>query len=165
MLGAYAVGKTRMVRRYVESIFDEKYLITLGVKIDKIRVALDDREVQLILGTSREPRIAFRCLLPTSREPRATSWSSTGRAATPWKWLSIWSTRSGKISVRFPLWSFSTRQTWFEEWEVSDQMLEPLREFQCPILKSSAKTGTGVKETFEALTRRLVQGLEPGPSS
>ena len=49
MLGAYSVGKTSMVRRYVESIFDEKYLITLGVKIDKIRVALDDREVQLIL--------------------------------------------------------------------------------------------------------------------
>ncbi len=30
MLGAYAVGKTSLVRRYVESIFDEKYLITLG---------------------------------------------------------------------------------------------------------------------------------------
>ena len=44
MLGAYSVGKTSLVRRYVESIFDERYLITLGVKIDKIRVALEDRE-------------------------------------------------------------------------------------------------------------------------
>ena len=34
MLGAYSVEKTSMVRRYVESIFDEKYLIELGVKID-----------------------------------------------------------------------------------------------------------------------------------
>ena len=49
MLGAYAVGKTSLARRYVESIFDEKYLITIGVKIDTTRVALDDQEVELML--------------------------------------------------------------------------------------------------------------------
>ena len=38
MLGAYGVGKTSLVRRYVKSIFDEKYLITVGVTIDKARV-------------------------------------------------------------------------------------------------------------------------------
>jgi hypothetical protein len=35
MLGASAVGKTSLVARYVQSIFSEKYLTTVGVKIDR----------------------------------------------------------------------------------------------------------------------------------
>lgn len=35
MLGAYGAGKTSLVRRFVESIFDERYQTTVGVKIDK----------------------------------------------------------------------------------------------------------------------------------
>ncbi|MDA1044441.1 MAG: GTP-binding protein, partial [Verrucomicrobia bacterium] len=31
MLGSAAVGKTSMVRRYVESIFSDRYLATVGV--------------------------------------------------------------------------------------------------------------------------------------
>ena len=32
LLGATGVGKTSLVRRFVQSAFDEKYLTTLGVK-------------------------------------------------------------------------------------------------------------------------------------
>ena len=45
MLGSWGVGKTSLVRQYVEQAFDEKYLSTLGVKIDKKRVQLEDQEV------------------------------------------------------------------------------------------------------------------------
>ena len=34
MLGGFAVGKTSLVSRFVHSIFSEKYLTTIGVKID-----------------------------------------------------------------------------------------------------------------------------------
>jgi len=30
LLGAYGVGNTSLVRRFVESIFDERYLTTVG---------------------------------------------------------------------------------------------------------------------------------------
>ncbi|HME08132.1 MAG TPA: ADP-ribosylation factor-like protein, partial [Bryobacteraceae bacterium] len=49
MLGAYAVGKTSLVRRFVESIFDEKYHTTLGVKIDKCEVEIGDIHLTLVL--------------------------------------------------------------------------------------------------------------------
>ncbi|MCC7322594.1 MAG: hypothetical protein IT358_02095, partial [Gemmatimonadaceae bacterium] len=40
MLGATAVGKTSLVRRFVESIFSEKYQATIGVKIDRKLVTM-----------------------------------------------------------------------------------------------------------------------------
>jgi GTPase SAR1 family protein len=49
MLGGFSVGKTSLVRRYVESIFSETYLTTVGVKIDKKTMQLPDRVVSLIL--------------------------------------------------------------------------------------------------------------------
>lgn len=35
LLGAPAVGKTSLSKRFVEGIFDERYITTLGVKIDR----------------------------------------------------------------------------------------------------------------------------------
>lgn len=35
LIGASAVGKTSLIRQFVDGIFSEKYLTTIGVKIDK----------------------------------------------------------------------------------------------------------------------------------
>jgi len=40
MVGQFGVGKTSLVRRFVDSIFDERYLTTLGVKIDRKDVSI-----------------------------------------------------------------------------------------------------------------------------
>lgn len=42
MLGEFAVGKTSLVRRFVEGRFDDKYLSTVGVNISRKPVELDD---------------------------------------------------------------------------------------------------------------------------
>ena len=49
MLGAFAVGKTSLVRQYVFSIFSGSYQTTLGVKIDKKSLDVDGETVELIL--------------------------------------------------------------------------------------------------------------------
>jgi hypothetical protein len=49
MLGAYAVGKTSLVARRVHRIFSDKYLSTVGVRIDKAPVAVDGRPVELLI--------------------------------------------------------------------------------------------------------------------
>lgn len=49
MIGAYAVGKTSLVQRFVKGIFSEKYLTTLGVKIDKKSLEINGETVELML--------------------------------------------------------------------------------------------------------------------
>ena len=49
LLGASGVGKTSLVRQFVDSLFDDKYLTTIGVKVDKKVVAVDGREVTLMV--------------------------------------------------------------------------------------------------------------------
>jgi small GTP-binding protein len=49
LLGATGVGKTSLVKQYVEGIFSEKYLTSIGVKIDKKEVVLETETIQLML--------------------------------------------------------------------------------------------------------------------
>ena len=49
LLGSPGVGKTSLVRRFVESLFDDKYLTTIGVKIDKKVVRIGAGDVTLML--------------------------------------------------------------------------------------------------------------------
>lgn len=49
LLGATGVGKTSLVKQYVEGIFSEKYLTSIGVKIDKKEILLDTHSIQFML--------------------------------------------------------------------------------------------------------------------
>lgn len=49
MLGSFAVGKTSLVRRYVDSMFSEKYTTTIGVKVDKKSLRVANNDVTLLL--------------------------------------------------------------------------------------------------------------------
>jgi len=49
MVGAFAVGKTSLVQRFVRSIFSEKYQTTIGVKIDQKEVHINGEDVTLLL--------------------------------------------------------------------------------------------------------------------
>ena len=49
LLGAPGVGKTSLVRRYVDNVFRDDYLTTLGVKVDRKRVHLDEADVALLI--------------------------------------------------------------------------------------------------------------------
>jgi small GTP-binding protein len=49
MVGHWGVGKTSLVKQFVSQQFSEKYLATLGVKIDKKVVELDDQTVSMVL--------------------------------------------------------------------------------------------------------------------
>jgi len=49
MLGLWGVGKTSLVRQFVDNVFDDSYLTTLGVKVDKKVVHLKEQELTLML--------------------------------------------------------------------------------------------------------------------
>mgnify|MGYP000200446372 CR=1 FL=1 len=55
LLGASSVGKTSLVKQFVECIFDAKYLTTIGVKIDKKANRLIDEKSPYLLQHAFNP--------------------------------------------------------------------------------------------------------------
>ena len=49
LLGDFAVGKTSLVRRYVEGRFDDRYLSTIGVKISRKTLARSYGDLNLLV--------------------------------------------------------------------------------------------------------------------
>lgn len=49
LLGDFAVGKTSLVRRFVEGRFDDKYLSTVGVKISRKSLARNGDQLNLLI--------------------------------------------------------------------------------------------------------------------
>lgn len=49
LLGDFHVGKTSLIRRYVDNAFSDDYLTTIGVKISKKRIVLEGTEYELLI--------------------------------------------------------------------------------------------------------------------
>ncbi len=49
LIGCKGVGKTSLIKKFVHNHFDEKYLSTIGVKVDKKEVVIGDNNISLIL--------------------------------------------------------------------------------------------------------------------
>ena len=49
LLGDFAVGKTSLVRRFVEGRFDDKYLSTIGVKVSRKSLEGEDSTLNLLI--------------------------------------------------------------------------------------------------------------------
>lgn len=158
MLGAFAVGKTSLVRRYVHGLFDERYQTTVGVKVDRKAVPVDGREVNLFLwdihgeddlqkvrpstlrGASGVLLVADgtrRPTLHTAEQLQQLAAEATGREL-PFLLL------VNKVDLR-------------RDWEIGDADLEELRGRGWTVLETSAKTGEVVEEAFETLARRMVE--------
>lgn len=156
MLGATGVGKTSLVSRYVLSVFSDKYLTTIGVKVDKKAVSVDGSDVTLLLwdiygqdeyqtvrtsylkGASGYLLVADgtrQLTLDTARELQKTAQGVVGQ-------------------VPFVL--VLNKADLASEWRLDDKALWKMAEEGWTIIKTSAKTGEGVEDAFLKLTRKVV---------
>lgn len=49
LTGSFGVGKTSLFRRFINNTFSEKYITTIGVKVDKKVVDIQGQEVSILL--------------------------------------------------------------------------------------------------------------------
>jgi small GTP-binding protein len=49
LLGHFGVGKTSLLRRFVDATFSEDYLVTVGVHVKKKEVLIDKQQLTLII--------------------------------------------------------------------------------------------------------------------
>ena len=156
MLGAFAVGKTSLVARYVKSVFSEKYLTTVGVKVDKKDVIVDDRDVSLMLwdinGQDDYQAVQQSYLRGTSGYLLVVDGTRRATLETVSKLQQVVESVAGPVPFVVVLNKVDLSQ----EWQVDERGLMKIADRGWPIARTSAKTGEGVEETFAKLTRAML---------
>jgi small GTP-binding protein len=156
MLGAFAVGKTSLVSRFVSSIFSDKYLTTVGVKVDKKTLALDDQAVTLMLWDING-QDAFQTIQESYLRGSAGYLvvADGTRPATLDTAVEIQG-KAEQVVGAVPFMLVLNKSDLAAEWQLDDRALWKLAERGWPVLRTSAKTGAGVEETFLKLTRAML---------
>ena len=162
MLGAFAVGKTSLVRRFVSSCFSDQYQTTIGVTVDKKSMTVDGTSLTMVLW-DLYGEDEFQKLRPSYLR------GSSGyllvldgmRRATLDIALHIQERVSDTLGP-VPFVVLINKHDRRAEWDITDQDLAQLAQRGWSVVMSSAKTGQGVEEAFTTLARAM---LTPSNSS
>lgn len=158
MVGAFAVGKTSLVARFVESIFSEKYQTTVGVKIAKKVLQRGGQEWQLLLwdlaGEDEFMQVRTSYLRGSAGYLLVVDGT---RQATLDIALSI-RQRIVDTVGDIPFLVLLNKADAENEWDVREEALAVLAQQGWDWLKTSAKTGMGVDAAFETLLTKIQEG-------
>jgi small GTP-binding protein len=156
MMGAPSVGKTSLVRRYVESIFSDKYLATVGVKIDRRLISVGDQSVSMMLwdlqGEERYQWVRLQYLRGASGYVLVADGT---RRATLEIALGLQENAAGRVPD-VPYLLLLNKADLRENWDVDPEQIEELQGRGWSVLETSAKTGAGVEEAFTKLAERML---------
>jgi small GTP-binding protein len=156
MLGAFAVGKTSLVRRFVESIYSDVYQTTVGVKIDKKNVQVGEKEISLVLwdiyGEDDYQKMRWTYLRGVSGYLLVADGT---RKATLEKAVSLEQRVREEVGA-IPFVLVINKSDLIRDWELDPALESQLAAQKWSILRSSAKSGEGVEESFSLLTQKML---------
>ena len=157
MLGTFAVGKTSLVRRFVESIYSDSYLTTVGVKTDKKVVQVGGREVTLMLWDTEGAESASDLQKSYLRGASGYLLVADGtRNDTLYNALAIQSKTQETLGA-VPYLLLLNKADLIEQWAVSERETAALAQKGWQVLRTSAKTGEGVEEAFLTLAQKMLE--------
>lgn len=162
MVGAFAVGKTSLIKRFVKSIFDEKYLTTVGVKIDKKIVEVDGQKVMLVLW-DMEGQDCFHTI-NTSYLRGASGYllvADGTRGETLEDAVKLRACVEKEIG-QIPFLLLVNKSDLTKAWEIGEDALHSLSDSGVEVVITSAKTGSGVENAFSDLSRRMLEQRKSG---
>jgi len=155
MLGGFSVVKTSLVKRYVQSVFSETYLTTVGVKIDKKTVDLTDKIVTLILwDLAGEDDIASLRMSYLRGSAGYVLVADGTRHST----LDVALSLRKRVEADYgplPFVLLLNKNDLKDQWSVPDAEIAALRQAGWWVQSSSARTGEGVEDAFKDLAVRV----------
>ncbi len=149
MIGDFSVGKTSLVARFVRQTFSDKYLTTVGVKIDtKLLTLPDGNQIKFILwdiagseslttATTSYLRGSAGFLLVVDGTRRPT-WDSA---------LNLRQTVLKQIGDK-PFVILLNKADLKEQWEITEELMEEKTKQGWKLLLTSAKNGMNVEQAF-----------------
>lgn len=156
LLGSYAVGKTSLVARYVHGAFSDRYLATLGVKIDRKIVRVDDREVKLMLWDMAGEDEFAKVSLSYLRGAAGYLLALDGTRRATLSQTMVLQRKVQQAVGSLPFVVLLNKADLEPEWELTEADYKELAAQHWPICKTSARTGAGVEEAFQLLVRQLL---------
>ncbi|BAY63695.1 GTP-binding protein [Calothrix sp. FACHB-1219] len=156
MVGAFATGKTSLVSRFVSSIFSENYHTTVGVKIDKKTVNIQDKIINLILwdlyGEDEFQKVRMSYLRGSSAYLLVVDGT---RKNTLEKALNLQS-RVEETIGQVPFIMMLNKCDLTDEWEIDAVEIDAIKQKNWIVMKTSAKTGQGVAEVFQTIAEKIM---------
>lgn len=156
MVGPFAVGKTSLVKRFVESIFSDKYHTTIGVKISKKQIELDQHNVQMMLWDIEGVDVFTELKSSYLRGASGVMLVIDGTRPTTIRQLNELLSLVRSHLHETPIVILANKVDLVNEWSLLEEDANKLRENGLTIIETSAKTGAGVEEAFTALALEML---------
>ena len=156
MLGSFAVGKTSLVRRYVDSMFSEEYTTTIGVKVDKKTLTVIETDVALLLWDVYGED-SHQSVLPAYLRGMAGYFLVVDptRSNTFASALSLHKLVLDTLGPK-PYILVLNKCDLKDQWNTLSDSIELLSDKAVTVVETSAKVDVGVNEMFEALAIALL---------
>ena len=156
MLGSFSVGKSSLVRRFVESMFDEQYHTTIGVKVDKKVVSANSEEVTLVLWDIHGEDVFQKMRMSYLRGMSGYLLVADGtRRQTLEDALSL-NDRVIQEVGKAPAVLVLNKHDLVDQWEIEPAQETQLAKAGWIVAHTSAKTGDAVENVFLSLTQAML---------
>jgi len=150
MVGDFSVGKTSLTQRFVNNVFSDKYLTTIGVKIDTAIVGDDKLIVWDVAGRDSLSPINASYLVGASGVILVADGSRSNTAS---GLLEIWQMvrkRIGSVPVVVAL-----NKVDLDGWQIDDHSRAILDQQGWDVFATSAKDGKNVEAVFNKLVEKM----------
>ena len=158
LLGDGGVGKTSLVRRYVDDVFNDKYIVSFGTKVSKKVLNIGDVELTLmiwdVLGQRSEDSLHAAYYRGSNGAMLVGDLSRQDTMEHLQKW------RNDLLAVEGNARTVIVGNKADLEMGVSPSWLASLsKQLGSDVYRTSAKTGEGVERAFAELGKRLLGGI------
>jgi small GTP-binding protein len=151
MLGSFSVGKTSLVRRFVESIFSEAYHTSIGVKVDKKVVRVNDEDVTLVLWDIHGEDVYQKIRMSYLRGMSGYLLVVDGTRNQTLDDALALNERVIQEAGKVPAILVFNKSDLVDTWEIDSARESELAAAGWNICRASAKTGDSVEEIFSQL--------------
>jgi len=156
MVGAFAVGKTSLVQRFVTGIFSDRYLTTVGVRIDKKELVVDGKDLSLMLWDLQGEDELHQVRLSHLRGSSGLLFVADGTRKDTLDTALRLADEATAHCGSLPSLLLVNKSDLRAQWEIPDARLDELRRSGWQLLETSAHTGQDVEAAFAALGRAML---------
>jgi small GTP-binding protein len=157
MLGSSSVGKTSLVRRFVESIYSDQYLTTIGIKIEKKILRAAGQDVTLMLWDIHGEDIFQKVQISYLRGMSGYLLVADGTRKHTLDEALAFANRTAETVGKVPAVLALNKCDLAGQWEIEPDREAKLATEGWATLRTSAKTGESVEQAFLQLAQAMLK--------